>query len=163
MFSALRRPIARVALGAFTSALALEQTRSSRTVGTSSLCSHQKPAPGQIDVVLGAQWGDEGKGKLVDILAFDYDICARVAGGSNAGHTIVADGKKYKVRTCSVPSTHSPTTTTTTTTNANANATTTTTTTTTTTHMFTHTYALVSCFFSSTWCHRAYLTKRRTA
>ena len=44
-----------------------------------------------VDVVLGAQWGDEGKGKLVDILSADYDICARVAGGSNAGHTIVAD------------------------------------------------------------------------
>jgi adenylosuccinate synthase len=49
-----------------------------------------------IDVVLGAQWGDEGKGKLVDILSQDYDICARVAGGSNAGHTIVVQGKKYK-------------------------------------------------------------------
>lgn len=49
-----------------------------------------------IDVVLGAQWGDEGKGKLVDILSQEYDICARVAGGSNAGHTIVVDGKKYK-------------------------------------------------------------------
>lgn len=55
-----------------------------------------KAHSGQIDVVLGAQWGDEGKGKLVDILSFEYDICARVAGGSNAGHTIVADGKKYK-------------------------------------------------------------------
>jgi len=49
-----------------------------------------------IDVVLGAQWGDEGKGKLVDILSQEYDVCARVAGGSNAGHTIVADGIKYK-------------------------------------------------------------------
>ena len=36
------------------------------------------------------------KGKLVDILSADYEICARVAGGSNAGHTIVVDGKKYK-------------------------------------------------------------------
>jgi len=44
-----------------------------------------------VDVVLGAQWGDEGKGKLVDILSANYDICARVAGGSNAGHTIVAN------------------------------------------------------------------------
>mmetsp|Transcript_7846 Transcript_7846/g.11208 ORF Transcript_7846/g.11208 Transcript_7846/m.11208 type:complete len:530 (+) Transcript_7846:106-1695(+) len=49
-----------------------------------------------IDVVLGGQWGDEGKGKLVDILSQKYDVCARVAGGSNAGHTIVVDGKKYK-------------------------------------------------------------------
>jgi hypothetical protein len=44
---------------------------------------------GGVDVVLGAQWGDEGKGKLVDILSADYDVCARVAGGSNAGHTII--------------------------------------------------------------------------
>mmetsp|Transcript_1739 Transcript_1739/g.3981 ORF Transcript_1739/g.3981 Transcript_1739/m.3981 type:complete len:507 (+) Transcript_1739:363-1883(+) len=49
-----------------------------------------------IDVVLGAQWGDEGKGKLVDMLSQEYDVCARVAGGSNAGHTIVVDGTKYK-------------------------------------------------------------------
>lgn len=49
-----------------------------------------------IDVVLGGQWGDEGKGKLVDILSQEYDLCARVAGGSNAGHTIVVEGKKYK-------------------------------------------------------------------
>lgn len=46
-------------------------------------------------VVLGSQWGDEGKGKLVDILAKDYDICARFNGGANAGHTVVADGHKY--------------------------------------------------------------------
>ncbi|TDL24687.1 Adenylosuccinate synthetase [Rickenella mellea] len=42
-----------------------------------------------VTVVLGAQWGDEGKGKLVDILSGDMDICARCAGGNNAGHTIV--------------------------------------------------------------------------
>ncbi|KAF5334734.1 hypothetical protein D9758_016900 [Tetrapyrgos nigripes] len=42
-----------------------------------------------VNVVLGAQWGDEGKGKLVDILAAQHDICARCAGGNNAGHTIV--------------------------------------------------------------------------
>jgi hypothetical protein len=51
----------------------------------------RKPARGVVDVVLGAQWGDEGKGKLVDILSSKYSICARVAGGSNAGHTIVVD------------------------------------------------------------------------
>lgn len=49
----------------------------------------------QVTAVLGAQWGDEGKGKLVDILASKYDVCARFNGGSNAGHTIVADGKKF--------------------------------------------------------------------
>lgn len=46
-------------------------------------------------VVLGAQWGDEGKGKLVDILCDDVDVCARCQGGNNAGHTIVVDGTKY--------------------------------------------------------------------
>lgn len=59
------------------------------------IANESKRKPG-IDVVLGAQWGDEGKGKLVDILSQDYDVCARVAGGSNAGHTIVVEGKKYK-------------------------------------------------------------------
>eukprot|EP00421_Protoceratium_reticulatum_P001197 CAMPEP_0168361714 /NCGR_PEP_ID=MMETSP0228-20121227/2806_1 /TAXON_ID=133427 /ORGANISM="Protoceratium reticulatum, Strain CCCM 535 (=CCMP 1889)" /LENGTH=547 /DNA_ID=CAMNT_0008374395 /DNA_START=43 /DNA_END=1686 /DNA_ORIENTATION=- len=46
-------------------------------------------------VVLGAQWGDEGKGKLVDILAQDAQLCARFNGGANAGHTLVVGGKKY--------------------------------------------------------------------
>ncbi len=48
-------------------------------------------------VVLGAQWGDEGKGKLVDILTADFDICARCAGGNNAGHTIVVPMGPEKV------------------------------------------------------------------
>ncbi|KAL4430209.1 hypothetical protein ABPG74_014768 [Tetrahymena malaccensis] len=48
-----------------------------------------------VAVVLGAQWGDEGKGKLVDILAEKYEYCARFNGGANAGHTIIANGKKY--------------------------------------------------------------------
>lgn len=46
-------------------------------------------------VVLGSQWGDEGKGKLVDILCEDVEVCARCAGGNNAGHTIVANGISY--------------------------------------------------------------------
>lgn len=49
----------------------------------------------QVCAVLGAQWGDEGKGKLVDILAEKFDIVARCQGGSNAGHTIVVDGVKF--------------------------------------------------------------------
>jgi len=49
----------------------------------------------QVCTILGGQWGDEGKGKLVDILAGKYDIIARFNGGSNAGHTLVVDGKKY--------------------------------------------------------------------
>lgn len=47
------------------------------------------------DVVLGSQWGDEGKGKLVDILCDDIDVCARCQGGNNAGHTIVVGDVKY--------------------------------------------------------------------
>jgi adenylosuccinate synthase len=49
----------------------------------------------QIVAVLGAQWGDEGKGKLVDILAKKFDIVARFNGGANAGHTLVVEGKKF--------------------------------------------------------------------
>lgn len=45
--------------------------------------------------IIGSQWGDEGKGKLVDILAEKYDYCARFNGGANAGHTIVVGGVKY--------------------------------------------------------------------
>jgi adenylosuccinate synthase len=46
-------------------------------------------------VVVGVQWGDEGKGKVVDALAEHFDIVARYQGGANAGHTIVANGKKF--------------------------------------------------------------------
>jgi len=50
----------------------------------------------RVTVVLGSQWGDEGKGKLVDLLSEDTHIVARCAGGNNAGHTVVApDGTKY--------------------------------------------------------------------
>eukprot|EP00049_Salpingoeca_infusionum_P018788 m.358766 g.358766 ORF g.358766 m.358766 type:complete len:425 (-) comp18276_c0_seq1:429-1703(-) len=48
-----------------------------------------------VDVVLGLQWGDEGKGKLVDILAEERDVVGRCAGGNNAGHTVEAEGYKY--------------------------------------------------------------------
>ena len=47
------------------------------------------------DIIVGLQWGDEGKGKIVDNLAQNYDFVCRFAGGHNAGHTIVTDGKKY--------------------------------------------------------------------
>jgi len=49
----------------------------------------------KVACVLGAQWGDEGKGKLVDLLAQKYEVVARFNGGANAGHTLVVDGKKY--------------------------------------------------------------------
>jgi adenylosuccinate synthase len=49
----------------------------------------------KLAVVMGGQWGDEGKGKLVDLLSEKYDVCARHNGGANAGHTVVKNGKKY--------------------------------------------------------------------
>ena len=55
-----------------------------------------------VDVLLGLQWGDEGKGKIVDVLAPRYDIIARFQGGPNAGHTLIFDGKKFVLHT--VPS-----------------------------------------------------------
>jgi adenylosuccinate synthase len=47
-----------------------------------------------VDVILGLQWGDEGKGKIVDFFAKDYEVIARFQGGPNAGHTLYVDGKK---------------------------------------------------------------------
>ncbi|XP_045866025.1 adenylosuccinate synthetase isozyme 1 isoform X3 [Meles meles] len=52
-------------------------------------------AGSRVTVVLGAQWGDEGKGKVVDLLATDADIVSRCQGGNNAGHTVVVDGREY--------------------------------------------------------------------
>ena len=49
-------------------------------------------------IVLGAQWGDEGKGKIVDYLAQKADAVVRYSGGSNAGHTVVVDKISYKLR-----------------------------------------------------------------
>lgn len=48
-----------------------------------------------IDILLGLQWGDEGKGKIVDVLTPQYDIVARFQGGANAGHTIIFGGQKF--------------------------------------------------------------------
>jgi len=52
-----------------------------------------------IDVLLGLQWGDEGKGKIVDFLAAQYDVVARFQGGPNAGHTLYVNGAKVVLRT----------------------------------------------------------------
>jgi adenylosuccinate synthase len=49
----------------------------------------------KVDVLLGLQWGDEGKGKIVDVLAPQYDVVARFQGGPNAGHTLEFDGRKH--------------------------------------------------------------------
>jgi adenylosuccinate synthase len=48
-----------------------------------------------VDLIVGLQWGDEGKGKIVDLVAKNYDIVIRSQGGHNAGHTVVVDGEKY--------------------------------------------------------------------
>ena len=56
----------------------------------------------KVDVLLGLQWGDEGKGKVVDVLTPRYDIVTRFQGGPNAGHTLEFDGQKYVLR--SIPS-----------------------------------------------------------
>ena len=56
----------------------------------------------KVDVSLGLQWGDEGKGKVVDVLTPRYDVVARFQGGPNAGHTLEFEGKKYVLR--SIPS-----------------------------------------------------------
>lgn len=56
----------------------------------------------KVDVLLGLQWGDEGKGKVVDVLTPKYDVVARFQGGPNAGHTLEFEGKKFVLR--SIPS-----------------------------------------------------------
>ncbi|MDR1722949.1 MAG: adenylosuccinate synthase [Tannerella sp.] len=56
----------------------------------------------KVDILLGLQWGDEGKGKVVDVLTPEYDVVTRFQGGPNAGHTLEFDGKKYVLR--SIPS-----------------------------------------------------------
>ena len=50
-----------------------------------------------VDVLVGLQWGDEGKGKIVDLLTPEYDIVARFQGGPNAGHTLVINDKKIYI------------------------------------------------------------------
>ncbi len=57
---------------------------------------------GKVDILLGLQWGDEGKGKVVDVLTPNYDVVARFQGGPNAGHTLEFEGQKYVLR--SIPS-----------------------------------------------------------
>jgi len=50
---------------------------------------------GNAAVIVGAQWGDEGKGKIVDVLSEGFPVVARYAGGHNAGHTVIINGKKF--------------------------------------------------------------------
>ncbi|MBN4071089.1 adenylosuccinate synthase [Crocinitomix catalasitica] len=53
----------------------------------------------KVDVLVGLQWGDEGKGKIVDVVSPDYDIIARFQGGPNAGHTLIFEGQKQVLHT----------------------------------------------------------------
>src|SRR5690242_10405562 len=46
-------------------------------------------------ILIGAQWGDEGKGKIIDVLTGKADVVVRSQGGNNAGHTVIHDGRKY--------------------------------------------------------------------
>src|SRR5574344_819261 len=62
----------------------------------------RKMSKSKVDVLLGLQWGDEGKGKVVDVLTPNYDVVARFQGGPNAGHTLEFEGQKYVLR--SIPS-----------------------------------------------------------
>ncbi len=78
-----------------------------RHFGTYTNCNLQKHNnatmnTGKVDVLLGLQWGDEGKGKVVDVLTPKYDVIARFQGGPNAGHTLEFEGQKYVLR--SIPS-----------------------------------------------------------
>ena len=52
-----------------------------------------------VDILLGLQWGDEGKGKIVDVLTRQYDLIARFQGGPNAGHTLEFEGHKHVLHT----------------------------------------------------------------
>jgi adenylosuccinate synthase len=77
----------KAALRAFPSALLC---RPSFSLENPTIVSKKKTA-----VVLGAQWGDEGKGKIVDVLSEKFNVVARYAGGHNAGHTVIIGGKKF--------------------------------------------------------------------
>ena len=72
--------------------------RSGRRLRPLAGCAPRSTPAVPATVIVGAQWGDEGKGKIVDLLAQDSDLVCRYNGGPNAGHTIVADGETYKLR-----------------------------------------------------------------
>jgi adenylosuccinate synthase len=58
-------------------------------------CEETTLNKGKTAVIVGAQWGDEGKGKIVDVLSENFSVVARYAGGHNAGHTVIINGKKF--------------------------------------------------------------------
>ncbi|XP_045443089.1 adenylosuccinate synthetase isozyme 2 isoform X1 [Pipistrellus kuhlii] len=77
--------------------MALAETHPAASSLPNGDCGLPRARPGgnRVTVVLGAQWGDEGKGKVVDLLAQDADIVCRCQGGNNAGHTVVVDSVEY--------------------------------------------------------------------
>ncbi|KAK2117905.1 Adenylosuccinate synthetase isozyme 2 [Saguinus oedipus] len=77
--------------------MALAETYPAASSLTNGDCGRPRAQPGgnRVTVVLRAQWGDEGKGKVVDLLAQDADIVCRCQGGNNAGHTVVVDSVEY--------------------------------------------------------------------
>ncbi|XP_039208448.1 adenylosuccinate synthetase isozyme 1 [Crotalus tigris] len=90
----------RSAVAAAAAAAAASNDRASRpaagaAIGVGLKRLRSEPGGNRVTVVLGAQWGDEGKGKVVDLLATEADLVCRCQGGNNAGHTVVVDGKEY--------------------------------------------------------------------
>lgn len=67
-------------------------------MATDGLFAHAAPAQRPVDVCVGIQWGDEGKGRIVDLLSADYGVIARFGGGDNAGHSIEAGETKLALR-----------------------------------------------------------------
>jgi adenylosuccinate synthase len=74
-------------------AAAAKHAQSHRASGT--LAGKVSGLKSRVCAVLGGQWGDEGKGKLADVLAANYDVVCRFNGGANAGHTVIANGRKF--------------------------------------------------------------------
>jgi len=80
--------------------MAFPRARSVRTPGAAQLSARfplteLEVRKGKTAVIVGAQWGDEGKGKIVDVLSENFSVVARYAGGHNAGHTVIINGKKF--------------------------------------------------------------------
>ena len=81
---------------------AREENDNGQTNTQDNMTGKQTMSKGKVNALLGIVFGDEGKGKVVDVLAPQYDIVARFAGGPNAGHTIMFEGRKFVLR--SIPS-----------------------------------------------------------
>jgi adenylosuccinate synthase len=74
---------------------AIPRERRSHAPARKSVLTELELTKGKTVVIVGAQWGDEGKGKIVDVLSENFSVVARYAGGHNAGHTVIINGKKF--------------------------------------------------------------------